>query len=817
MAGHAPGTPTFFKGLSPLHPQASNSGSASYGSSRPGHNGLDTTVKKQAMKWKLVFVWIWVGALSSINAFAQDALPFHEYRLLAQLQDEVLVHATQDGSIAIENAELDAVLLEFDLQRVVPCSKALLPKAGQSKNYTAPIAMQFGRKIVPVELSKELMETGLFKFVEPDYVVSAGGICATEPNDAHYSSRQWSHNNTGTFDIYSEEDADIDMDQAWEITTGNSKVKVAILDTGIDPNSIELRGRFWDNPNETDNNGKDDDANGYIDDGMGWDFIQDDNDPFDDNGHGTNVTGIVAANGNNKVGYAGVDWKCQLMIVKVLDLNSRGFNSDIAQGMFYAVNNGADVINMSLGSDVPSSSIRAAVEHAYKNDVAIVASMGNKNNDVPQYPAAFDNVIAVGATDTDNERVAPFTWGGGSNYGDHIDISAPGNYIYGLSLNNNYDTYWGGTSQAAPLVTGVIALLKGLDNTLSIDSIEGLLIQGATDLVGRPSEDKPGWDAYHGHGVLNAYKTLLLAQAKNIEACNGYEIGGTYYDSSVLVYDTMATPSGCEEVSVTRLSIKYSPERVHAISTCDSLKWIDGKVYRKVPAEPVRHFVANPNGCDSVQILDLKIKKSSTTTQVVTACNSFTWENGETYVKSDSTISYVLTNQVGCDSIISLYLTVHETDREVIEEDGKLRAFQANADYQWLDCDEGNIPIAGKTSQEWAPTSSGNYAVVVELGECLDTSNCHNFIHASLPGTQQALVEVYPNPFSDGFKITVRDGNGPLQFRLVNSLGQLVVESPLLENTDPSFLLAHEPAGLYYLQVSSTKGREATYQLVKTK
>jgi thermitase len=361
----------------------------------------------------------------------------------------------------------------------------------------------------PIEELIELYKkTGLFEYVEPNYVGNGHGF-QTTPNDNNFN-RQWSHYNDGTFSLSnSTTDADIDTDLAWDITQGDPNLIVAILDSGAKLDHPEFSRRIWMNTNEN-QNGTDTDSNNYIDDTNGWDFVNDDNDPTDDHGHGTNVTGIALASGNNSIGYAGVNWNSKIMICKILDNNNSGFYSWWAEAIYYAVDNGASVINMSVGGNGSSTLLENAINYAYDNNVPVVVSTGNQNS-VIEYPAKYTNAFAIGSTNPDDTRSVPFFWSAtsGSNFGSELDFVAPGNYIYGLSYssNTNYNSYWGGTSQAAPHVAGLISLLLSVEPSLSVSEIRTILEESSEDQVG-DSNDTSGWDQYYGHGRINAFHAL---------------------------------------------------------------------------------------------------------------------------------------------------------------------------------------------------------------------------------------------------------------------------------------------------------------------
>ncbi|QQR86650.1 MAG: S8 family serine peptidase [Flavobacteriales bacterium] len=406
------------------------------------------------------------------------------------------------------------------------------------------LLLRYSTAIDPDKAIAQYMATGEVQFAEPNYLAQGSAPPPITPNDPHHYPRQWSHFNDGTFNGTSENDADIDMREAWEITTGSVGVVAAILDSGFKLDHPDVAGRIWNNSDEIPGNGIDDDGNGRIDDHQGWDFVNNDNSPMDDHGHGTNVAGLLGATGNNGIGYAGVDWNCKLMICKVLNSSNSATSANMTAAFYYAVDNGADVVNMSIGGSGFSAAMQTAINYAYANDVVIVACMMNFNNAVTYYPAGYSNVIAVGATDTNDERVAPFFWDptSGSNFGTHIDLVAPGNYMYGLnySSNTNYNSYWGGTSQASPIVCGVAGLIKALDPTLGADSIRSILMATADDQVGDPAEDTPGWDQYHGAGRLNAYAALdLVRQRLPKSVAIKVFLGGPYDTGTALMHDSL--------------------------------------------------------------------------------------------------------------------------------------------------------------------------------------------------------------------------------------------------------------------------------------
>jgi thermitase len=367
-------------------------------------------------------------------------------------------------------------------------------------------------------ICKDIEKDPGVEFAEPDFIGEAAGESSRienlpyKPNDEFFS-RQWGLYNDGTTPTTrgraGKSGADINAIKGWDITTGSDDVIVGIMDSGVKFNHPDLAGRIWMNPKET-RNGIDDDNNGYVDDLYGWNFAYENSNVSDDGGHGTNIAGTIGANTNNTIGYAGVDHKCKLMICKNLDNDNLGEYSWWASSLYYSANNGAKVINMSEGGYDYSKTLKTAVDYAYNLGAIIIASMMNKNNGDSYYPASFKNVLAVGATDSDDGRCKQFTWGGGSNWGKHIAVVAPGNRIYGLDFkdNFNYDVYWSGTSQATAYASGLASLLLAQNNRRTNDDLRKIITSTAKDGIGDPKEDSEGWDEYYGYGRIDIFAAL---------------------------------------------------------------------------------------------------------------------------------------------------------------------------------------------------------------------------------------------------------------------------------------------------------------------
>ena len=306
--------------------------------------------------------------------------------------------------------------------------------------------------------------------------------------------------------------ARIGMPAVWEKATDATAFPIAILDTGVKQNHPDLAGQLWTNPGEIANNGADDDGNGFADDVHGWHFyhvgVGQQSQPRQDaalddpNGHGTHVAGIIGAAGNNGVGVAGVAWRARLMIVRVLDQDTFGWESDIIQGLSYAVANGARVVNMSLGLDKPGALLADAIAQAQARGVLIVAAAGNSGGAV-LYPAAYPGVISVGASDQQNNR-ASF-----SAFGERLDLLAPGVDILSTWNGLPYFTR-SGPSMATPQVAGVAALLAARSPGTPPAELRACLLRTARDLGAPGRDDATGWGLLDAAAALGCFNRTYL-------------------------------------------------------------------------------------------------------------------------------------------------------------------------------------------------------------------------------------------------------------------------------------------------------------------
>lgn len=381
---------------------------------------------------------------------------------------------------------------------------SLLNKKANINSLKNIFVVKYESMIDPIVASGKLNSDKNFQYVEP----LPKRELQLVPNDSLYQDQYYLQN--------------INIEEAWEIFDEGDEIVVAIVDTGIDLEHEDLKDNIWENPgesgidenrNDKSSNGIDDDANGYIDDLFGWDFmgelLQEDNDPRPGNRHGTHVAGIVAASTNNTIGVAGVALNTKLMAVKIGPDNpnirgvSRGYDAII-----YAAVTGADIINCSWGGGGFSNAENEMIQVANNLGSLIIAAAGNDNSNAAFYPAAYDNVISVASTGAFDTK------SGFSNYHSSVDISAPGSQIMNTVFNNEYDRL-SGTSMASPVVAGIASLVKQ-----SFSDFDSRKLGEQLKATADPKINTGNYQGLLGAGLAKADEAISNKNAKNISLFN---------------------------------------------------------------------------------------------------------------------------------------------------------------------------------------------------------------------------------------------------------------------------------------------------------
>jgi subtilisin family serine protease len=346
------------------------------------------------------------------------------------------------------------------------------------------------------------------EYAEPNYIVHADAA----PNDTYFNNL-WGLHNTGQ--TGGTPGADINAAAAWSLTTGSSDVIIAVVDTGVAYDHPDLADNIWTNPGETDcTDGIDNDGNGYIDDCHGWDFVGNDNDPMDYNGHGTHVAGTIAAAGNNGNGITGIMWQAKIMPVRFLGISGSGTTADAISAILYASAEGAHVINNSWGGSGYSQALKDAIDASNAVVVCAAGNSGSNNDSAPFYPAGYNspNIIAVAATDA-MDNLASF-----SNYGrTSVDLGAPGTGIYSTIPIISYGspvTLYGETFDGASGGLPLLGWAKGGTNSTWADTV-GTGVGGTNSL-----EDGSSGNYASNTSSWAGYMTPVLSVKDNIYTLN---------------------------------------------------------------------------------------------------------------------------------------------------------------------------------------------------------------------------------------------------------------------------------------------------------
>ena len=366
-------------------------------------------------------------------------------------------------------------IIVFLLSGSAPAAAGLARPAGEAVSQIIVVYESGATSVVPVprgmtaaELARRYIGRPGVSYAEPDQTVT---MAALTPNDSFFKILQ-----VKSFTSMS-------ITEAWDITSGCSSVVVAVLDTGVNAKHPDLAGRIISE---------------------GYNFVGNNTDYSDDNGHGTMCAGIIAAEIDNGTGLAGATKGCRILPVKVLDSKGNGQASTIAAGITYATDHGANIINLSLGCPSFSQDLQNAVNYAYGKGILVVAASGNKGTEI-EFPAACDHAVAVGAVTSSNEAASY------SSHGSRQALVAVGSGIFSTSLDSGY-AVGNGTSFAAPFVSSLAALLLSINPKLTPAELTDLMEKTATDL------GAPGWDEIYGFGCVNFNAALKAAPPTDSDA-----------------------------------------------------------------------------------------------------------------------------------------------------------------------------------------------------------------------------------------------------------------------------------------------------------
>ena len=437
----------------------------------------------------IVLISLLFSVVSSAQISKNEKGYYFSDRIVIKTHTGILTKRT----FAVESGKFEQI--EKFIEEITP----VFEKKTKSKELSK---IKLLKVTAPLEINKLIKEIERYyevEWAEPYFLYEA----VFQPNDPKFIDSTLQH----LFQINAE--------QAWDVTKGNSQIVIGIIDTGVDWDHPDLAANIWINEDEIPDNGIDDDNNGYVDDARGWDFGgldgTPDNNPMEDKpDHGTLVAGIASAVTNNSIGIASIGFNSKIMAVKTSQDNVR---SDLGtalishgyEGIVYAIENGAKIINCSWGGYNFSRLAQEVIDYAVNNGVLIVAAAGNDNRVDPFYPASYKGVLSVGATNYVDQK-ASF-----SNYGKTIDVVAPGVAIYSTWQNDTYKTA-SGTSMSSPLVAGLAALVADAFPNYTPLQI-GEQIRVTTENI---DDINPSFKYVFGSGRINAYNALSNTGAKSV-------------------------------------------------------------------------------------------------------------------------------------------------------------------------------------------------------------------------------------------------------------------------------------------------------------
>ncbi|MEM1094174.1 MAG: S8 family serine peptidase, partial [Bacteroidota bacterium] len=429
----------------------------------------------------LVAFSIALGLGSPARVFADDRVP--------TVPGVIVVRWDEGASKQADQAAI-ALAAKFGGQ----AWEDVFPSGDAGKRDLAAVQyFRYSSPFVPSVVAAQFAELASVVYAEPLYIHTPSAVPQADPDDPRYA--QMSHLRQ------------VSAPEAWDIVRGEQgNAIIGIVDSGTEWRHEDLRANAWLNPGEIAGNGIDDDNNGFVDDTRGWSFARDNGDPSPLPGdqHGTVVAGVAAAVSDNGVGVAGMSWNARFLAVNAACSNGNRLICSGYPGIVYAASNGATVINASFSRDGGASRFEQdVIDFAYAQGALVVAAASNDNDDndvTSRFPAGYDRVLSVGATNKANDGRASF-----SNYGRTVDVFAPGVTLNSTTINGAYNDFANGTSFSAPMVAGLAALIQTQNPAWSVDRVREQIRVTADPIEGSNPSSFAG---RLGQGRINALRAL---------------------------------------------------------------------------------------------------------------------------------------------------------------------------------------------------------------------------------------------------------------------------------------------------------------------
>jgi subtilisin family serine protease len=580
------------------------------------------------------------------------------------------------------------------------------------------------------------------QYAEPDYYAEAQ---MTVPNDPWYLNGQ-------------RQLPRIQAPQAWDITRGRDDAMIAVLDTGLDYTHPDAQGRYV----------------------LGWDFANNDGDPWDDNNHGTWVYGVVGAATNNGAGIASVSWYNPVLVVKIADYT--GMASCISSGIVYAADAGCRAANISFGGPGYSQTWQDAIDYAWARGMVTVCAAGNSGNSTPIYPASSNHAVSIAAIDG-YDVIYSY-----SSYGPYIDLCAPGS-AYTLGRGGLYGTV-GGTSIAAPYVAGAVGLVASVNPSLSAEQIVDILEQTADDL------GAPGWDQYYGWGRINPYQAVLAAQATPAGDFTPPTVSLTSpVSGSAVTGTTQIVASATDNVGVTKVEF-----------------YLDGNLLGSDSVGPFTWSWNTTTVADGAHTLSAAAHDAAGNVGESTAITVF--------VDNSPPKASIVTPTSGASLSATALVEASASDQVLVSRvdfylDGQKKQSASAAPYRW-NWDTTASPNGGHTLVARAFDGAGNYSdssavpVTVQNAATQVTETFTGRAGGSLGNATVWVTTGAAGPLQASLTCS---GKGSLSLYLYNAAGSLLASNT--SGANPKAISLALPSGTYRFVTGSSRNR-LSYTLTVT-